>query len=205
MLDLLFASPLLFFIVFPGLLIAITVHEFAHAWAADQLGDPTPRVQGRLKLDPRVHLDPIGTLAILFTSFGWGKPVQFDPYNLKEPMRDTALISIAGPLSNMIMAGILALPLNFISMSPLVSTGLFLVLLVNVTLAIFNLVPVYPLDGSKIITALLPSDAAEEYTHFMRRYGLVVLLLLIFPWGNSGSPIGNLISPVIDAVVRILV
>lgn len=203
MLDLLFSNPIIFFIVFPGLIAAITIHEFAHAWAADQLGDPTPRVQGRLTLDPRAHLDPIGTIAMLLTRFGWGKPVQFDPYNLKEPVRDAALISLAGPVSNLLFAVILALLLNFIHLDWL-NGSLFLVLLINVTLAIFNLVPVYPLDGSKILVALLPAGPAAEYNAFMRRYGIFVLILLIFPWGNNGSPISQLVSPVIDAIIRFL-
>ena len=111
MLYLLFSNPLAFFILFPGLLLSITIHEFAHAWVADKLGDPTPRHQGRVTLDPRAHLDPWGTVALLLTRFGWGKPVQFDPYNLKHPLRDTAIVALAGPISNLIVATGLALTL----------------------------------------------------------------------------------------------
>lgn len=205
MLGLLFSNPLSFLILFPGLILAIAVHEFAHALTADQLGDPTPRAQGRLTLDPRAHLDPIGTIAILLTRFGWGKPVQFDPYNLKDPVRDTALISLAGPLSNLMMAGGLSLIIN-LSLLPWgwVNFALVQILIINVVLAIFNLVPVHPLDGSKILVALLPKESAHEYELAMQRYGLWILLFLIMPWGGV-SPISQLVSPVIDLVVRMLV
>src|SRR4051812_27134518 len=104
MIGSLFTSPLSFFVAAIALLIAITVHEFSHALSADKLGDPTPRLQGRISLNPLVHLDPIGTLLILFVGFGWGKPVVFDPFNLKNPRKDAAIISLAGPASNFILA-----------------------------------------------------------------------------------------------------
>lgn len=204
MIDLFFASPLLFLIIFPGLLLAITIHEFAHAWMADRLGDPTPRSQGRLTLDPRAHLDPLGTLAILLTRFGWGKPVEFDPYNLREPLRDSALIALAGPASNIIMAIILSLVLRFVSLPwEWLAVGLLQVLIINVVLAIFNLVPVYPLDGSKIILALLPPQAALEYESFMHRYGMWLLIFIIFPW-NGASLVSQFIWPLVQIVVTAL-
>jgi Zn-dependent protease len=203
MIDLLFAEPLLFFLIFPGLIIAITIHEFAHAWTADQLGDPTPRSQGRVTLDPRAHLDPIGTIAILLTRFGWGKPVQFDPYNLKEQVRDTAIIALAGPASNILFAGVLSLLIRFVPMPSLLAFGLFETVLINLMLAIFNLIPVYPLDGSKIILTLLPKDTAYEYEQFMSRYGIFVLLLLILPWGGV-SPVSQIVSPVINMLAGLM-
>lgn len=206
MLALFFSHPLTFLVLFPGLLLAITVHEFSHAWTADQLGDPTPRSQGRLTLDPRAHLDPLGTLAILITRFGWGKPVQFDPFNLKEPLRDTALIALAGPVSNLIMAVLISVVIN-LGLIPVLwlNAALAQVLIINIILAIFNLVPIYPLDGSKIMLAFLPRDMAHEYDLIMHRYGMLILILLIFPLFGGVSPVSQLISPVINLVVGLLI
>src|SRR3989338_6639244 len=108
MLSYLFTNPLIFFFYIVALLVAIAIHEFSHALAADHLGDPTPRLAGRLKLNPLVHIDPMGLLFLLFFGFGWGKPVGFDPFNLKNPRRDAAIISLAGPFSNFVVALLLS-------------------------------------------------------------------------------------------------
>ena len=208
LISLLFSNPVVFVIVAAALVIAITIHEFAHAWTADHLGDPTPRIQGRVTLDPRAHLDPLGTAMMLLIGFGWGKPVAFDPYNLKDPKRDGALIALAGPASNILLAVALALIIPLIEVlipaaATVLSQVLSLLLYFNVMLAIFNLVPVYPLDGSKILLALLPPDLAYEYEQVMTRFGTFILLALIIRW-NGYSPIQQLISPVIAAVVSLL-
>jgi len=203
MIDILFSNPIAFAIIFPALLLAITIHEFAHAWMADKLGDPTPRYQGRVTLDPRAHLDPIGTAAIFLTSFGWGKPVQFDPYNLKNPSRDTALVALAGPASNLILATALGLLLKLGLLGGILAVAAYQIVFINVILAIFNLVPIYPLDGSKIIVPLLPKDSAWEYENFMKRYGMFILIFMIIPW-NGASPISQLIGPVISLVTMLL-
>jgi len=104
LLELLFSNPLIFILVAAALILSISVHEFAHAYVADKLGDPTPRYLGRVTLNPKAHLDPIGTLLLVVAGFGWGKPVPFNPNNLSNPKRDAALISFAGPLSNFFMA-----------------------------------------------------------------------------------------------------
>lgn len=191
--------------------VAITVHEAAHAWMADRLGDPTPRLQGRLSLNPLVHYDPIGTTLLLVLvflraiglpviPFGWAKPVQFDPYNLKNPRRDAALISFAGPLANLTLATILSL-IARLTFSPV----LFLpFVLLNVALAIFNLIPIHPLDGGKILVGLIPKDSAEEVDHFLRQYGMILLFLLIFPTFGGVSPISLVISPAIGFILGIL-
>src|SRR3990167_5250812 len=140
-------------------LLALTIHEFAHALAADRLGDPTPRVQGRLTLNPVAHIDLFGTillpLFLLLTRapilFGWAKPVMFDPYNLANPRRDAALISFAGPLSNLLVAIILALLIRLSTGFPTLAMGVIglvatPLILLNVVLAIFNLIPIHPLD-----------------------------------------------------------
>ena len=142
-------DPLLLLIWLGALLSAITVHEFAHAFAADKLGDPTPRLQGRLTLNPLAHLDPVGTLMLILFRFGWGMPVQFDPYNLVDPKRDGAIISVAGPAANLILAGILSVIARLSSLYFLSILTPFIML--NVILAIFNLVPIHPLDGGKIL------------------------------------------------------
>jgi len=203
MLGLLTQNPIAFLLFAVGIVVAISVHEFFHAFVADKLGDPTPRIQGRVTLDPRAHLDPIGTLALLLVGFGWGRPVQFDPYNLKNPVRDTALIALAGPASNIVIALILAVLVRLINADWLI-LSLSFIIQINITLAIFNLVPVYPLDGSKIILPLLPAQAAYEYENFMQRYGLFVLLILILPIAGGVSPISQLISPIISAITTLL-
>jgi len=205
MLDLLFASPLAFIVIFGGLLLSITIHEFAHCWVTDKLGDPTPRARGRLTLDPRAHLDPLGTLMILFTRFGWGKPAPFDPYNLKDPVRDTAVIAAAGPISNIALALLLSalLQLGLLPFAGL-QIAVFQVMAINIMLAVFNLVPVYPLDGSRILTALLPKETALEYQEIMRRYGTLILIMLILPFGGV-SPVARLLSPVINMVLGWLI
>jgi len=199
----LFSNPLGFFMWALALIIAITVHEFAHALVADKLGDPTARSQNRLTLNPLSHLDPLGTVALLFMGFGWGRPVPFDPYNLRNPRRDSALISLAGPTSNLLLAILLSLILKFIPLFPLLASLFSFLIALNIMLAIFNLVPVYPLDGEKILTGLLPASTAVEYSRVMRQWGTIILIFLILPMGGS-SPITALISPVISFVTHLL-
>ena len=204
LLSILFSDRLSFIMIAIGLIISVTIHEFSHAFVADKLGDPTPRYQGRVTLDPRAHLDPMGTVAILILGFGWGKAVQFDPYNLKDPKRDIALIALAGPASNIILATILSIAIGVFGISGALLSILATVIFINVMLAIFNLVPIAPLDGSKIAQTLLPKSIALDYEMFMRKYGTLVLIGLIFPWNGSGSPISHLISPIIDFIIKIL-
>ncbi|KKU88595.1 MAG: Peptidase, M50 family [Microgenomates group bacterium GW2011_GWF2_47_9] len=203
MLSTLFSSPLIFLLYDIALLAAITVHEFAHALAADKLGDPTPRLQGRLTLNPLAHLDPLGTIALLVMSFGWGKPVVFDPYNLRNPKRDTAIISLAGPVSNLLLAGLLSFALRAFALGPIVSSLLVVLVHLNIALAVFNLVPVYPLDGEKILTGLLSPRLAVEYANIMRQWGTIILLFMILPIGGT-SPISALISPIISFITNLL-
>lgn len=198
-----------FIVVFGALLIALTIHEFAHALAADKLGDPTPRLQKRLSLNPAVHLDPVGTLLLVLFGFGWGKPVMFDPYNLKNPRRDAAIISLAGPASNIILAIILAIFLKLFA-GPFSIVASFysifvLTIFYNLMLAFFNLIPIHPLDGGKIFVGLLPADQAEEADQFLRRYGLIILIILIFPIFGGSSPLFSVIMPVIDFAMNLLV
>jgi len=201
MISYLFENPFVFFVGLIGLVVAITIHEFAHAYVADRLGDPTPRLMGRVTLNPLAHLDPLGSIAILLVGFGWGKPVQFDPFNLQNPRRDAALISFAGPLSNIILAIILTalariLPSPYALLLPSL-------IYVNCMLALFNLIPIHPLDGFKIVTGLLPEEQARSW-ETIERYGPVLLIALILPLTPNGSLVSVLLTPILDFVLTLL-
>jgi Zn-dependent protease len=185
-----------------ALIIAVTIHEFSHALVADKLGDPTPSLAGRISLNPLKHLDPIGTLMLLIFRFGWGKPVPFDPFNLRHPKRDSALIALAGPTSNLILAAFLSIILKLLAL-PLLALLIPLIIM-NINLAIFNLIPIPPLDGSKILYGILPLDWAEEYNHFMKDYGILLLILLILPIGGRSLVI-KLILPIINLILSFLI
>lgn len=203
MIQTLFQSPVTFLMSLLAIIAAISIHEFSHAWAADRLGDPTPRLQGRLTLNPRAHLDPIGTLMLILFRFGWGRPVMFDPFNLKNPRRDAMLIGLAGPASNLISAAIAAAGIRLIGQ--IWPIGLIVVpfIVISVVLAVFNLVPVHPLDGGKIITGLLPKETAKEFEAMMRMWGTMILIFLIFPWGGT-APVFYLVGPVISLLLGLL-
>ncbi len=207
MINLLLQNPVQFFIVAALLIIAIAIHEFSHAWAADRLGDPTPRLAGRLTLHPAAHLDPIGTLLLFFVGFGWGKPVPFDPFNLRNPKKDAAVISFAGPLSNLIMAVIASLIFKFLDILPVFIPAIIGNILVqfiyfNVILAIFNLIPVHPLDGFKVVAGLLPKKFYHDWLA-LEPFGMIFLILLIFPF-FGGSPVFTVISPIVNFLLSFL-
>jgi len=177
----------------PALIIALAVHEYSHARVADELGDPTPRAAGRLTLNPLAHIDPIGTIALLLFHFGWGKPVPIDPYNLRNPRRDQALIALAGPLSNFLVA--IAFSLAYflsgkflpLSSEPILYVIFSTIVVMNLGLGLFNLIPVGPLDGTKIVGGLLSSQAAAEWEETTSRFGIIILLLLFLPLPGSGG------------------
>lgn len=190
----------------------IIIHEVAHGWVADRLGDPTARLAGRLTLNPLAHIDLYGSVLLpLFLImvrspflFGWAKPVPIDPYNLKNPKKETAAIALAGPLSNIVIATILAVLYRFIYNQSL--AGLILtVLQFNVALAVFNLIPIHPLDGGKILTGLLPSAQARQFDDFMNRYGMLFLFFIIFPIAGGVSLISYFIYPIINLILHLLV
>lgn len=206
MLSYLFSNPLLFFVYLIALLVAIAVHEFSHAFAADYLGDPTPRLAGRLKLNPFVHIDGLGLLFLLFFGFGWGKPVGFDPYNLKNPRKDAAIISLAGPFSNFILAFLLSIVFRLMMLSSFQSIGYFFlvpIISLNIILGVFNLLPIHPLDGFKIVGGILSEEKAREW-YQLERYGLIFLLMLIFPFGRS-SLLDLIIRPVVSFILGLLI
>lgn len=209
MINTLLTNPLFFFFSLIALLVAITVHEFSHAWMADHLGDPTPRLAGRLKLNPLIHLDPLGLIFLFFFGFGWGKPVPFDPFNLRNPRKDAALISIAGPISNFILALGLSLLLKlfiFFKLNFLITIGIFFLIpmiTLNLILGIFNLLPIHPLDGFKIVGGILPEEKAREW-YQLERYGMIFLLMLIFPMGKS-SMFDMIVRPVFNFLINLFI
>lgn len=179
----LFTSPFAFILYIVALLIALTVHEAAHAWAAKKLGDDTAESLGRLTLNPLAHLDPIGTMALLFVGVGWGKPVPVNPNNFKHPKLDNLKVALAGPISNLILALIATAfywvfrPDGGSLASDFTTTFVYL----NLVLMFFNLIPLPPLDGSKLIHLFLDE---ESYIRF-EQYGFYILLgLIALGWLN---------------------
>jgi len=174
-------DPATLLVVGAALVVAATAHEFAHAYVADRLGDPTPRSQGRLTLNPLAHLDLLGSLLILLAGFGWAKPVQINPMNFRDWRRDSILVAAAGPLANVTLLFFLGVPykLGLLELGGVGPDRLLLTTIrINAMLAVFNLVPVPPLDGSKILMGLLPPAQAVSYAR-LQPYGVLVLLLLV--------------------------
>jgi Zn-dependent protease len=186
----------------PVFLLGLTIHEFAHGWAADRLGDQTARLQGRLTLNPLAHLDPIGTIAIVLIGFGWAKPVPVDYRYLSHPRRDSMIIAAAGPVSNLVMAAGMAACLRLVPWQSLggdlawlivpvrmmLRTGVW----VNVLLAVFNLLPIPPLDGSRVVSGLLPLRQALAYNR-LEPYGFLIIFVLFFT---------GIMDPVFGVAVR---
>lgn len=178
-----FLSVLTFLIII-GLVIAI--HEAAHAFAANRLGDPTARLLGRMTINPLSHVDPIGTILIPlvllllnFPVFGWAKPTPVNPLNLKKPRRDSAIVAFAGPSSNFAMAIVFALLFRILPGAGFVSDFLLTLITINLLLGIFNLLPIPPLDGYKVLLGILPKEAALRLS-FLENVGPVFLILFIF-------------------------
>ena len=191
----------------PGVIIAITFHEFAHAFAADKLGDDTPRNQGRLNLNPLSHLDPIGFFMLIFVHFGWGKPVQINPRNFNRKRSMTAqeaIVALAGPLMNLFIALILTIILFaivtfattflFSTLGSIIMITLQMAIAVNIGLGVFNLVPLPPLDGSKILIQFLPYNARNWFINNRQMFYLIFLVL----W------ITNLVSYIIAPVINLV-
>lgn len=167
----------------PGIVIAMVVHEYSHARVAYALGDYTPRLQGRLTLNPAAHVDPIGLLMLFIVHFGWAKPVQINPMNFSNPRRDDILVSLAGPASNLITAFIaLIILVLLVKVDFPFSDGVLvvfnLIIIYNINFAIFNMLPIPPLDGSHILRNLLPYDLARAYEG-LERYSFIFLIIII--------------------------
>lgn len=177
-----------------ALMIAIPIHEFAHAWAARWAGDHTAEAHGRVTLDPLKHLDPLGTILILVGGFGWGKPVPVNPYNFRSPRWGSLIVSAAGPASNILLALLIGVIVFRTGLLPLGGDGLAGVMQkliwLNLALALFNLIPVPPLDGSKVLLSLLPSQSAISVAKVFDQFGLLLLILLMIT-GAVGIIIGG--------------
>ena len=171
----LFSNPIEFIFFVIALLVAITIHEAAHAWTANFFGDPTAKTMGRLTLNPFVHLDLMGTIFLLLAGFGWGKPVIVNPGNFKNPKLDNLTVSLAGPLSNLILAVALGLVYRFVGFPGILEELIFLIIFFNLVLMIFNLIPIPPLDGSKILGLF----TNEETFIRLQQIGIPLLFLLI--------------------------
>lgn len=210
-----------------SILIALSVHEWAHAYAAWKLGDNTAKYEGRLTLNPMSHLDPLGTIMFLLVGFGWGKPVPVDPHYFKHPKRDNAIVALAGPLSNFVLAWIAFIGLLFlakdemsgsvmglltmkgnanplaVALTQIFSTSLF----INLALMAFNLLPIAPLDGSKILHAFIPYRHENSYMEFMQRGPMILLLLIIaermLNIGILGAWVFGIIGPILASMIGI--
>ncbi|MEA4959292.1 MAG: site-2 protease family protein [Anaerolineaceae bacterium] len=197
------------------LVIAFTLHEFAHAKTADLLGDDTPRAAGRLTLNPLAHLDPFGTLMLILAGFGWAKPVPINPYALRRKTpAGTMLVSVAGPLTNLLLATLGALLIRFgvasiytqpRSVFPTLGGFLLEFVYINVALFLFNLIPLAPLDGEKVLEYLLPAQWREGF-YKIRQYGPIFLLLLVIVGPQIGFDLfGTIIREPLMRITRFLI
>ncbi|MEX1172697.1 MAG: site-2 protease family protein [Chloroflexota bacterium] len=202
------------------LLVGFPVHEFSHALAAYRLGDGTAKLFGRLTLNPAVHFDPLGGILLAVTfigsggtfGFGWAKPTPVNPSNLQGGPRGEALVAAAGPISNLVLAVAAALPLRYILANPdlaaeipfLVIQVLYIFVFINLVLMVFNLFPIPPLDGSKVLFAFLPPHLAWRWRPILEQYGFILLLIVFFfPPGASIG--GRIIIPILEALFSLLV
>ena len=194
----------------PALLFAITIHEYAHAQAADSMGDPTPRYMGRLTFNPLAHLDPLGALLLVLAGFGWAKPVQINTNNFRNRKEGIMKVSFAGPAANLFLTFAAAFIAAAMTKLGLMNIGVYKFLmwmqLYNVWFAFFNLIPVPPLDGSKILSELLPPKLSWQFDDMVGRYGFYILIALVFTGITSMiiNPLANGYLLLVDGILRII-
>lgn len=201
-------------IFIPAILIAITFHEYAHGWTADKLGDPTARYAGRLTFNPISHIDLFGTLMLFLVGFGWAKPVPVNPMYLRNPKKDLIYVSLAGPVSNLLIALIFAQTFAIIGIENLAhifgfwTEGMFRLIVytikINIVLAWFNLIPIPPLDGSKILAGFLPPKY-DSIVHMLEHYGPFIFIgIILFSQITHFPILGMIINPLIYLTMRIM-
>lgn len=184
----------------PPILIALTFHEFSHGFMAYQLGDPTAKEQGRLTLNPLKHIDPIGFIMLMIFKFGWAKPVPYNPYYFSNRKKGTFLVALAGPLSNLFMAFLsIMIFLIFQPTNRMIFDFFHLLFLYNIIFFVFNLIPVPPLDGSKIIASILPKKQEALFWKY-QRYGYFILFILIVT-----DLLNKILLPIINFVIEKLI
>lgn len=194
----------------PALLFAITIHEYAHAQAADSMGDPTPRYMGRLTFNPMAHLDPIGALLLVVAGFGWAKPVQINTNNFRNRKEGIMKVSLAGPAANLFLTFLAAFVAAAMTKMGMMNMGVYKFLLwmqlYNVWFAFFNLIPVPPLDGSKILSELLPPKLSWQFDDMIGRYGFYILIALVFTGITSMiiNPLANGYLLLVNGILSII-
>ncbi|SDY89532.1 site-2 protease family protein [Tindallia californiensis] len=195
-------DPARIMMILPGILIGLTIHEFSHGYTAYLLGDDTARNQGRLTLNPVAHIDPVGFFMLIFAGFGWAKPVPINPYYFTDRRKGTFLVSIAGPLSNIVMAFLLTTLLGVLMRTVGTSFAVQRIILsavsINLVLAVFNLFPIPPLDGSKILMSLFPSRFEETFYQIEQYSVIILMILLVF------GVIRNILFPIVDVLYNML-
>ncbi len=221
------AALIFFGALVTALVVGISFHEFSHAYVADSMGDGLPRSRGRVTLNPLAHLDPAGTIFLFLVGFGWGKPVPVNPNVSNNPKAMMAIVAGAGPVSNFLVAALAGLPLqlglvewlspfNFAVLDRFLFVGfgfdeylglyLSAIVLISIILGVFNLLPIFPLDGHRVIPAFLTDQAAHSYMQFQNRYGFFILIALIalpFLTGGQFGVLFEAMSPIINVLARL--
>lgn len=213
-----FGDPLFLVMAIPGILLGLVLHEYGHARVAYALGDPTPRLQGRLTLDPRVHLDVLGSILILVAGFGWARPVQYNPNKLRNRYWGELAVASAGVGMNVLVAALLQVLAIYLTRAGvgsgetarLILGGLRVAAQINLVLAIFNFLPIPPLDGWRVASRLIPGFARSRVAFYLDQFGMFFLiLLLVFPAGKTLlnlllTPVRWVMGGIFDLLVRLL-